>query len=928
MAMRTSTDAQHAVEFLSWLFGEDPDGYIYILRQRPSSDPAEARQGKQELNPATFSKPENVDTYWWHEQGHLWSQTFCTSTIKTREERNNQPNCVAIPALWVDIDGCKKLGIPGEEFYKELRDTEEVSAWTRSSENGIQGFFKLKKPFEVNGDKELFADELAGILYDICLYYGGDPKVVTLGRLMRLPGSLNVKPEYDEHYMAQARIYDDVKYTLKNLRERFKPDPDTVPRLVLYAVTRALAETYESGSRHELHLFLAGTVRKSGMNKDACKNLVKEVCKWFHDNEIDDRITAVETTYENPFEDVATLGALDKEIHLEVERAIDFWLDLKKKYCKKRGFEFIPENYDPTQPPPPEAPFWESELQTYFTGRDGNPEIFSNFVIELKGKVIKADTLQSCWLAMIKKQNDVPTLVEIPAEKLSSWQKFNAAVPVGLSLLAPAMWNQYIAYLDAKCPPLTMLESSYYGILDADKEPTILLPNVQHPNYIWTGGEDTADPNTFSRPVDREEAVEYLSTLADYYPGFHEPRFIWPSLGWLAACPISALIWQKIKGFPTLMISGLSSSGKTHLFEFILAPHFGVNTVHSYKSTTTYALRKRLVTNNICPMIIDEFRIKNDKVTGDKKANETEDMVRNLFDRHQTSQGMASGGLIKGTLCTPLCLIGEHHYTDEATVQRTFSIRLNRSWVNKVKKMSTEERRKLEAEREWLFLPKHRGILGRIIMSWVSAHLDDIPEIIQAAIDIVDETSPFSVEHRKSKGFIAIVAGHLLMSRIYADYDLKYPLSKKEMLDSLYAADTHLMESLNYDSETMRALFEATDHVIMQANRQRLPLTGILWTPDLDDEGIAYFDITRWFKYINDAAGSSLSGIAALSEKTAFKDLLKDHTDEDNSTILGFPEDHPLFSKSSCVKVNLKQVKERFGINVDQWRGLEGFEDA
>ena len=285
-SMKTTTDVDHAVEFLNWFFGEEPDGYIYILRQRPSANPVEARQGKFDLAPATFSRPEKVDTAWWREQGHLWSQVFSTAAVRTRENGNQKTNCVSVPCVWVDIDGCKKLGIPGDEFYQELRATEEVSAWTTSSANGIQGFFKLSKPLVVDGNPDIFVEEMAGLLWDIMYYFGGDPKVVRLGNNMRLPGSLNVKPEYDTHYMAQAKLFDHT-YSLKSLADRFPTDPDTVPLLVSYAINRALGDVYEQGSRHEVMLQLCGSVRKGGLNKESCINLMRKVCRWFGDS--DDR---------------------------------------------------------------------------------------------------------------------------------------------------------------------------------------------------------------------------------------------------------------------------------------------------------------------------------------------------------------------------------------------------------------------------------------------------------------------------------------------------------------------------------------------------------------------------------------------------------------------------------------------------------------
>jgi hypothetical protein len=854
--------------------------------------------------------------------------TFCTATTRTKEDKNNQPNTVSIPGMWVDMDGCKKLGIPGDEFYGELKETEEVSCFTRSSENGIQAFFKLDKPFEVNGDKEVFKDNIIDLLWDIMIYYGGDPKVVRLGNLMRLPGSLNVKAEYDTHYMAQARIYKDNIYTLKQLRNRFRPDPDIVPKIVQFAITRALGDIHEDGGRHELHMRLAGTVRKAGINREACENLCKIVCKYFNDPQVDDRLTAVTTTYENTMDQVATLYSEYKEAHEAIEKAVDLWVELKKVYCRKRGFDFIPENYDPTAPAEITDDFWHKDNQTWFHGRDDG-EVFCNFTIELKGKIVKADTLQTSWLACIRKQGDQPTLIEIPAEKLSTWKNFNTAVPVGLSLLAPTLWSKYIAWLDKTCPPTTMLESRMYGILDADKgTPTMLLPGVPHENYVWTGGEDTARPEIFSHCPPKEDAVDYLRVFGKYYMNFHEPRFILPSLGWFAGAMISELIWQRQHGFPILQVCGLSGSGKTDLFEHILGPHFGHLKVHSYVGTTPFAVRTMLLSNNVCPFVLDEFRIKG-RIRDDKKATDLEGIIRSLHDRTGTASGTSGLKLVKGDLATPLCIIGESYYSDEASTQRSFTIRLNRAHLNHVKTLPSDEQRRLRLEREWLYAsnhPEHIGKMGQIIIHWVEQNFDKVDSIITKAIDWVEATSPIRKVDRKFKTFVGIVAGHFLLKAIYRSYGLRYPVNDEILKSSLYTADTQLADAGEYDTETMRSLFEATDFAIMTAIRQKTTLQGYVFTYDITNPNVAYFDTGRWFRHLNSNGGNLASSAAALTDKTQFIELLKDHEGEDNSPVIGFPE-HPYFTKS-CVQIDLLKVQERYGINIDQWRGVEGFEDV
>ena len=917
--MKVSTDSSHAVEFLRWLFGDEPDGFIYVLRTKTNPDPADARQGKLVTNPVTFSRPEKIDSSWWAEQSHLWSQTFATTTLTNRDNNNEAANTKTIPALWCDIDGCKELGIPGEEFYSELRNTENVSAFIRSSINGIQMFWKLDTPYLVNGDKDNFTNDLAGLLYDICLYYGGDGKVVTLGRLMRLPGSLNLKPEYstDDQFMASARINDAI-FSLEDLKRRFTPNPDVVPKLVLYACTRALTTIWETGERHDIILRLAGSARKHGINKEACRRLCKEVQTYFGDTE--DRSADIDSTYSTDLDSVMTLHTDYYVIAEDVEKAIDFWTKLKKFYCKKRGFDFFPENENPTEPEPLETTFYERNLQTYFHGQEADEE-FCNFVIKLKGRIIKADTLASVWLAEIHMTGEFPTLVEISTEKHSQWHKFLTitGLPVGISVKNPRMWAEYVAYLQTTCPDLIVKESTYYGWLDVGKnKPTLLLPSVPHTDYIWTGLEDTAaKPNILIQDLSKKDIINYLTKFAESYTTYHEPRFIWTSLGWFASCAVKELIRYKLKGFPTLMVCGLAGSGKSWLIRDVLSMHYGCQNSHSFAGTTSFAIRKRLTSNNVCPLIVDEYRD-----LWERRTAETLEMIRSLFDGYQSSQGRATGTLLKETFQTPLCLVGEHHYTDEASVQRSLIITLNRSWLNHLHATSTQEQEELTKKRSWLHNLKYQGWLGTILIKWVSENINEVYNIIDIAKKIVDDTCPTTVD-RKRVGCAAVITGHLILAQIYKSYGLVYPLRKQEMLDALYASDVTLNIEQNYDTDTLQHLFEITDSVIISGHRMRATHEGTLYAFDIENKQYIYFDLIRWHRSIK--PNIKVSESATLTDKDAFASLIQDHQKQKDSPFIEVADGTPVFEH--CVKVDLNRVKTMFKINIEQWRGINEFQD-
>jgi hypothetical protein len=842
-------------------------------------------------------------------------------TVKTNEANNNIENVSKFSAVWCDIDDCKELGIPGEEFYTELKNSEAISAFNRSSLNGIQLFWRLDKPWNLKGDKNRFTEHLAGLLYDICYYYGGDYRVVTAHRLMRLPGSLNLKPEYiSDPFMAKSRMTDQ-KFTLDELKKRFVPDPDLVPRLISYACTRTLTEIWEKGDRHFIILQLAGSARKHGVNKEACRRLCKEVQKFFGDTE--DRSANIDSTYEAELDSVATLHTDYAGVADAVERAIDVWVKQKIVYCKKRGFDFFPENINPLESKKGDDTFYERGLQTYYAGKD-KEELFSNFVIKLNGRIIRAATNSSSWLAEICMEGELPTRIEISTEKHSQWQKFLTIpeVPVGTMVTAPKMWAEYIAYLQTTCPDYVVKESTYYGWVDIDKgTPSLLLPGVPHENYVWTGREDTAaSPHILRQEIPFDDVTAYLKKFIDYYATYHEPTFIWPALGWFASCSVKELIRRRCNGFPTLAIKGLSGAGKSYLIEGVLGMHYGCQHPHDFDTTSIVAIRTWLSSNNICPVIIDEFR--QYQGSREPKTVEMVNMIRGLHDGFQSSRGMSngSGGLTKSVFQTPLCLVGEHGFIDPASVNRSLIIALNRSWINKYHALSEIEQNKLDVKRAWLHDTNHQGWLGSILISWAGNHAQEIAEIIERAEEWVKETCP-TVEDRKRTGCTANIVGHMILAQIYREHSLTYPLKKHEILDYLYSCDPTLKTEQS-DSATIQHLFEVTDGVIIDAHRARMSHENTLYVYDINDNDFIFVDISRWYRLIKPHIRVSES--ATLTDQAAFISLIQDHHTHGDSPFVEFTANHPVLGK--CVKIDIRKVQTAFGINTAQWRGIHDFE--
>lgn len=927
-----TTDVDKAIDFLRYMFGDDPKGFIQLFKLKPGeAKPKEDEEGEPVVvktkSPGLndgYSAPEKINSDWWRQFSTLYNIWFCTALGKEKNKTHDTRNTLEVPAIWFDLDACKYFGVPVKPFLSDHRNDDDVSCWVQSSENALQGYYKLKVPYNLDGSAENFKKDLLELLCKICLYFGGDMGVVSPGRVMRLPGSLNLKPEYPIPFQVKAHYTDNV-ISMKELKAKFKGvNPDTVPRIVLFALEYIIraSEFWNVGSRHQIMLLLAGTVRKMGMNKEACLALFNELYQKLGDDEY--READVLSTYQE--EDIKKLASLRSgfgEIADPVEKVIEFWVKLKKMYCKKLSIQFVPENYDPTKSVEENGAFIERVTETYFNGSDG-PVAFSNFVIHVKGKLVKVPSGDIMWLAQVVTKGQPAQIVELSTASHNTWATFSKIphLPTGLAVYNTKIWSHYVAWLNDNCPDETFYETPYYGWLDVEEDGAILLIQGQeHEKYIWTkGNTDTAIPGAYQKELGKTDIVRYLKNFAKNYDGYHEDRYIWSALGWFAAVPLSAFFRKKIGGYPAMVIYGLAGSGKTQLPIKLLSPHFGCTLPSSYDGSSPFYIRSHMLSNNLCPLVIDNFK-ENPGNNQTQKAQDLIGIISNSWDGNMVGAGKADGGVRIDRLQAPICVTAEHLYTEESTVHRTFSIYIDHKWTNYMKSVSEEERLEHDRKEAWLHSNRHAGYMSTIILNWVAENLEETLDIIdQCTLKLRKECAKSATVERKRDGFSGPLAGLYLLKRIYTYYGLEFPIKSSQFLPLIMAADPEA-KKVSHGSSAMNELFRVTDTAISMNLRRRTPLIGSVYVINPNDKQYAYFDINRWRAEIKSYMTGTSS--ASLTNDRAFYSLLQDClTSQEATPIVDFPKDHPVF-KHMCVKIDLGIVATKFKVNTHQWQDIE-----
>lgn len=969
------------VEFAQHFFG-GLDGYIYLMLRNPKD--------KSQNSPIEISKyaaPENINSFFINTQSQTRSIEYAIGTVKDDQPgtTNSADNMVATQMAWVDVDALKafdnyfrdengnlasKSPYPsGAEFSNYLlthTEYSDLSTLVRSSQHGMQLLWKLTKPFEYAGDKDKFDRQLQPLLYRMAYFFGGDTAVCKAHMPMRLPGSLNLKNKND--YLVNA-IYpsyaagstDLPKYGLQALGNRFDVTPEHCPLVFLHTILTLIEQTDAMGTanRHEFLMRLCGTLRKGcdvdslppkgkavgGIGKETCESLILKIMDHFGDTDRRDRMALVESTYDakkTPDTKLASLKGSDDEswrsLHYALMPVLYEWVKQQRTFCNYFNLpwhmEWMTEENASISAEEGNGRFRtiirETGVETKYLPDGENAEYvsFGNFVVKIIANVIKAETKSKVWQAHLYVDGEPiehPTIIEISSSDHDSATSFKKikGMPAGMAVHEKKYWDQYVAFLAESAPKKRIVEMPYYGVLNPkDDQPTFLIPGRENNKFVWAGdGEDTKhqDVNLLD-PLDDEEKRSYLESFITHYAGFHEPRYLWPALGWMVSCPLSAWLHEIIGGFPTMMVTGLPGSGKSQLMK-LLGHNFGAITDSGYEGTTIFSIMRHLTSNNIIPFILDEFRINNSQKTLALQGN-----IRSLWDKSQSSAGRSDRTVVHTTFSNPLCIMGEHHYQDEATLHRTYSIRIDRTWVNYVReKMDEPQREWNRRQQSWLGQKKNLGMLGTIVWQFIEANAAEIKELITYCNDKISEESIVRglVTERKVKACAGVFSGLVLMKAICKEYGIAFPITTTEMIECVFTADPELSDYSNHDTNTLRTLFRKTDIAFTEAMTAGRSMRGSVILFDPDDPEIAYMSVTRWHECVSKKLSGDAS--ASLSDLSSFYALLKDSARTEGSAILGEYTKHPSF-KVDCWKLNLKRVQNLYNVNTDQWNREEDFQ--
>ncbi len=194
-------------EFLAALYKGSPDKlYLELRCIHPTTGEARSLWGqmgnKRELS-AALKQAEVLNR-----EGFGLYFAPCLRKAK----QGKAETAVLMSSLWIDID-CDDDGHKRENALTKLRKFEPAPSFVLDSGGGWHGYWLLDEPFllQSDADRQKAADILRGLFTAL----GGDPEYVkTVAGIMRLPDSVNTKPDRAGVVVSILECHPERRYTL------------------------------------------------------------------------------------------------------------------------------------------------------------------------------------------------------------------------------------------------------------------------------------------------------------------------------------------------------------------------------------------------------------------------------------------------------------------------------------------------------------------------------------------------------------------------------------------------------------------------------------------------------------------------------------------------------------------------------------------
>ena len=202
--MKKNTDIQLLLERLFGVYFKNHKGYIELRFIKKADGSCQSK----------FLKFDEFDEKVLAEiqRRNITSNVYFGVNPRPLSKKKKQDDIKGVVCLWVDIDG-KDFENGKPEAFTQIEDFEIQPNMIVDSGNGYHCYWILKEPiFDIDEDQRLeFKQVLSGIIGKL----GADRHAVNLDRVLRLPGTFNIKGEEPIECRVEKVMTDNV-YSLED----------------------------------------------------------------------------------------------------------------------------------------------------------------------------------------------------------------------------------------------------------------------------------------------------------------------------------------------------------------------------------------------------------------------------------------------------------------------------------------------------------------------------------------------------------------------------------------------------------------------------------------------------------------------------------------------------------------------------------------
>lgn len=193
-------------DFLNALYQGSPDNLYFELRCiHPTTGEARSlwgQMGKKTELAAALKQAEILN--------HGGFGVYFAPCLRKRKQGKAEAAAL-VPALWIDID-CNDI-YQRDHNLTRLSGFDPAPSFILDSGGGWHGYWLLDQPFQLQDDGD--RQKIAGILRGLFAVLGGDLEYVkTVAGIMRLPDSVNTKPERKGVMISAVESHPERRYSL------------------------------------------------------------------------------------------------------------------------------------------------------------------------------------------------------------------------------------------------------------------------------------------------------------------------------------------------------------------------------------------------------------------------------------------------------------------------------------------------------------------------------------------------------------------------------------------------------------------------------------------------------------------------------------------------------------------------------------------